>query len=474
MDAIIFLAHADFHPLRRIHQLSSKKKKCIRRFREKMACPTWGRSPGQDETRLLVGPAAILGTILAAIARSVRPEGMSIGLKGRRVALAGAGFLAAGTIICAFLAVYYNESCVDSVVIGRTGDIEVTLLQMFWMLIPGVGAAAITSALCTLVATRLSLPRWESRRWKIDHIPRVVRNGVISPRDDYGIGVEALRRYSALWWIAHGTWALITVIMVYTAARGDFTNGLLNLAGLLAVATNTGIPVWNESKIGSGTDSKSKNIDLIRTVETNVVGNFYDNVAAVTTAVRSLYIVPGPPMVLGRTQNYVVANAHAMIADFRSEEMDAGRFAGFGKDPADLARAVVAATLATTKLLSRVLAEADYGDKETELMTISAYMCTIAADSAWAKVQAQRRRLLAVALAIAWSMKITGSLGGKIARTDDTVNTGHRGDLCSCCIHRWTVWRPLQETPNAEMELLFGRYVRCRLVGARVHGFIIK
>ncbi|CAN0249724.1 unnamed protein product, partial [Ascophyllum nodosum] len=256
--------------------------------------------------------------------------------------------------------------------------------------------------------------------------------------------------------IAYGTWVLVAVIMMYTTVRGDVTNGLLNLAGMLAVATNTFLPVWNASKVGSGTDSKSKNVDLVRTVETNVVGNFYENIAAVTSAVRSPDVMPGPPVVLGRTQNYVVANAHAMIADFRSEEMDAGRFAEFGKDPATLGRAVITATLTTTKLLSRVLAEADYGKKETELMTISAFMCTIAADSAWVEVQAQRRRLLAVALAIAWSMKVTGSLGGKIARTDDTVKAGHSAELCSCCLHRWTVWRPLQDTANAEMQLIFG------------------
>ena len=420
------------------------------------SCPTWGRSAGEDEISLLVGPAAVLGTVLAAIAQAIRPAGMSIGLKGRRVALAGATCIAVVTIICTFVAMYLNEACVESIVLARTGDAEVTLLQMFWMLTPGVGAASIISAVCTLAATRFSLPRWKSGKWAVDHIPKVVQNGVISPRDDYGIGVGALRRYSDLWWIAYGTWALVTIIMVYTTARGDLTNGLLNLAGMLAVATNTGIPVWNESTLGSGVDSKSKNVDLIRTVETNVVGNFYDNAAAVTTAVRSSDTMPGPPVVLGRTQNYVVANAHTMLVNYRSEEMEAGRFAQFGKDPVDLGRAIIDATLATTKLLSRLLAEADYGDEETERMTISAYMCTIAVHSAWADVQAQRRRLLAVALAIAWSMKITGSLGGRIARTDETLKAEHKAEMCSCCIHRWTVWRPLQETVNAEMHSLFG------------------
>lgn len=344
-----------------------------------MSCLTWGRAASEEEVRLLVGPAAVIGTILAAIARGIRPEGMAIGTRGRRVAIAGAAAVAAGTLICIVLGVYANEACVDTIVVGRTGDAEVTLLLMFWMLVPGVATAAIVSAMCNLVAARLSLPiRTRGGGWKVSHIPYVVRNGVISPGDDYGIGVDALRTFSPLWCLGYGSWVFVTAAMLYVTARGDLTNGLLNLAGLLAVATNTGIPVWNASKMGSGQDSKSKNVDLIRTVETNVVGNFYENIAAVTTMVPSGEKVPGgggSRLVLGRTQKYVVANAHATIADYRGPEMDAGRFAAFGSDATDLARAVISATLDTTKKMSRVLGEAESGGEEVELMTLSAYMC---------------------------------------------------------------------------------------------------
>ena len=427
-----------------------------------MACQSWGRAASEDEVRLLVGPAAVVGTILAAIARGVRPEGMAVGTRGRRTALAGAGVLAALSLISMVLGVYANEACVDTIVVGRTGDAEVTLLQMFWMLVPGVATAAIVSAMCNLVATKLSLPIITKDGWKVSHIPYIVQNGVVSPRDDYGMGVGVLRRFYPLWCLACGTWVFVTAVMVYVTTRGDLTNGLLNLAGLLAVATNTGIPVWNASQTGSGQDSKSKNVDIIRTVETNVVGNFYDNVAAVTTTVPSKDTTDGAPIVLGRTQQYVVANAHATIADYRGKEMDAGCFALTKEEnkAAALAVAVITATLDTTKKLSRVLTEAENGGEETERMTLSAYMCTIAADQAWAGKSAQRRRLLAVSMAIAWAMKITGGLGGKIARRDDTLNAGHTAESCSCCLHRWTVWRPLKTTADEEMRFLFGRYVR--------------
>jgi len=424
-----------------------------------MPCPTWGGAASEEQVRLLVGPAAVVGTVLAAIARGIRPEGMSIGTRGRRLAIFGAICLAMVTLFGMVVGIFANENCADTIVVGRSGEEEVTFLQMFWMLVPGVAAAAIVSATCNLIATKLSLPIKTPSGWKVKHIRYIVQNGVISPRDDYGIGVGALRRFSFLWCVAYGTWIFVTAVMLYVTARGDLTNGLLNLAGLLAVASNTGIPVWNASKMGSGQDSKSKNVDLIRTVETNVVGNFYENVAAVTTTVVSSEKSEGAPFVLGRTQYYVVANAHATIADYRGEEMDAGRFAVFGKDPADLGQAVITATLDTTKKLSRVLAEAASGNDETERMTLSAYMCTIAADEAWRDVPAQRRRLLAAAMAIAWTMKITGALGGRIARTDETLNAGHTADRCSCCIHRWTVWRPLKATPNDEMQFLFGRCV---------------
>lgn len=419
-----------------------------------MSCLSWGRAASEDEVRLLVGPAAVVGTILAAIARGIRPEGMAVGTRGRRLAIGGAACLAAATMVCLVLGIYANEACFDTIVVGRTGDSEVTFLQMFWMLVPGVATAAIVSAICNLVATKLSLPVRTREGWKVSHIPSIVQNGVISPQDDYGIGVGALRKFSPLWCLAYGTWAFITLAMLYTTARGDLTNGLLNLAGLLAVASNTGIPVWNASKMGSGQDSKSKNVDLIRTVETNVVGNFYENVAAVTTT------VPSGDKVLGRTQKYVVANAHATIADYRGEEMDAGRFSAFGNKASLLGQAVITATLDTTKKMSRVLAEAESGGEEAERQTLSAYMCTIAVDIAWIEVPAQRRRLLAVAMAIAWTMKITGGLGGKIARTDDSLDAGHVADQCSCCLHRWTVWRPLKASANAEMQFLFGRCVR--------------
>ena len=424
-----------------------------------MSCRSWGRAASEDEVRLLVGPAAVVGTILAAIARGIRPEGMAIGTRGRRMAIAGAGSLAAASLVSMVLGVYANEACVDTVVVGRTGSSEVTLLQMFWMLVPGVATAAIVSAMCNLVATKLSLPMMTRGGWKVSHIPSIVRNGVVSPRDDYGIGVSVLRRLSPLWSLACGTWVFVTAVMVYVTVRGDLTNGLLNLAGLLALATNTGIPVWNASQTGSGQDSKSKNIDLIRTVETNVVGNFYDNVAAVTTTVRSRETKDGAPLVLGRTQQYVVANAHATIADYRGDEMDAGRFASKKQEnkATAIAVAVVTATLDTTKKMSRVLTEAASGGEETERMTLSAYMCTIAAHRAWAGKSAQRRRLLAVAMAIAWAMKITGGLGGKTARRDDTLGAGHTAERCTCCLHRWTVWRPLKATANEEMRFLFGR-----------------
>lgn len=418
-----------------------------------MSCVTWGRAASEDEVRLLVGPAAVIGTILAAIARGIRPEGMAVGTRGRRLAIGGAVCLAVGSIICLILGIYANEACVDTIIVGRTGDAEVSLLQMFWMLVPGVATAAIVSATCNLVATKLSLPTMTQKGWKVSHIPSVVRNGVISPRDDYGIGVGALRTFSPLWCLAYGTWVFVTLAMFYTTARGDLTNGLLNLAGLLAVASNTGIPVWNASKMGSGQDSKSKNVDLVRTVETNVVGNFYENVAAVTTT------VPSGDKVLGRTQKYVVANAHATIADYRGEEMDAGRFSSFATEPSTLGQAIITATLNTTKKMSRVLAEAESGGEEAERQTLSVYMCTIADDTAWRDVPAQRRRLLAISMAIAWTMKITGGLGGKIARTDESLNAGHVADQCSCCLHRWTVWRKLKESANAEMQFLFGRCV---------------
>eukprot|EP00752_Nemacystus_decipiens_P004854 g4417.t1 len=372
------------------------------------------------------------------------------------------------------LAIYANEACVDTIIFGRTGDSEVTLLQMFWMLVPGVATAAITSAICNLVATRLSLPRkiqdrnddgsWA--RWKVDHIPGVVQNGVVSPSDDYGMGIGKLARFSPLWCLASGAWLFVTGVMVYVTARGDLTNGLLNLAGLLAVATNTGIPAWNVSKSGSGQDTKSRNVDLVRTVETNVVGNFYDNVAAVTTAVADQEKLDGAvlaPIVLGRTQQYVVANAHATIADYRGEEMDVNYFTSKGDKEQDearaLATAIIAAVNETTKKLSRVLTEAEKGNEATELMTLSAYMCTIADHTAWVGKPAQRRRLLALSMAIAWAMKITGGLGGKIARTESTLklDSEHEADSCSCCLHRWTVWRPLQKSPKEEMEFLFGR-----------------
>ena len=426
-----------------------------------MSCPSWGRAASEEEVRLLVGPAAVVGTILAAIARGIRPEGMAVGTRGRRTAIAGAGTLAVASIIFMVLGIYANEACAETIVVGRTGDAEVTLLQMFWMLVPGVATAAICSAMCNLVATKLALPVRTEEGWRVSHIPSIVQNGVVSPRDDYGIGVGTLRRFSPLWFFASGTWVFVTAVMLYVTVRGDLTNGLLNLAGMLAVATNTGIPVWNASQSGSGQDSKSKNVDLIRTVETNVVGNFYDNVAEVTTTVRSKEMVDGAPFVLGRTQQYVVANAHASIADYRGEEMDAGRFASniLENKAEALAVAVVSATLATTKKLSRVLTEADSGSEEAERMTLSAYMCTIAAHQAWAGKPAQRKRLLAVSMAIAWAMKITGALGGKIARRDSTLDAGHNAETCSCCLHRWTVWRPLKETPNEEMLSLFGRCV---------------
>lgn len=427
-----------------------------------MSCLAWGRAASEEEVRLLVGPAAVIGTILAAIARGIRPEGMAIGTRGRRLAIAGAAAVAVVCVVCIVLGIFANEACVDTIVVGRTGDAEVTLLLMFWMLVPGVATAAIISAMCNLVAARFSLPlRTSGGGWKVSHIPHVVQNGVISPGDDYGIGIDALRTFSPLWCLGFGSWMFVTAAMLYVTARGDLTNGLLNLAGLLAVATNTGIPVWNASKMGSGQDSKSKNVDLIRTVETNVVGNFYENVAAVTTIVPFGEEIGGAQFVLGRTQKYVVANAHATIADYRGPEMDAGRFAAFGSDATDLARAVVSATLATTNKLSRVLGEAESGGLQVELMTLSAYMCTIADDRAWAEVPAQRRRLLAVALAIAWAMKTTGGLGGRIARTDDSLNADHDAERCSCCLHRWTVWRPLKQSANAEMKFLFGRCVLC-------------
>lgn len=436
-----------------------------------MSCVAWGRAATEDEVRLLVGPAAVIGTILAAIVRAIRPDGMSIGTRGRRAAIAGASFLALACLIAMVLAIYANEACVDTIIVGRTDESEVTLLQMFWMLVPGVATAAITGAICNLVATRLSLPRkiqdkkdngsWA--RWKVGHIPDIVQNGVVSPRDDYGMGIGKLARYSPLWCLASGAWLFVTAVMMYVTARGDLTNGLLNLAGLLAVATNTGIPAWNASKSGSGQDMKSKNVDLVRTVETNVVGNFYDNVAAVTTTVADEEKRDGVPMVLGRTQLYVVANAHATIADYRGHEMDVNHFTPKSEKEEDeakaLARAIVAAANETTKRLSRVLTEAEKGDEETELTTLSAYMCTIADNTAWVGKPAQRRRLLALSMAIAWAMKITGVYGGKIARTDTTLQLDrwHEAESCSCCLHRWTVWRPLQESPNKEMAFLFGR-----------------
>lgn len=441
------------------------KTACKKQSGSLMSCVTWGRVASEDEVRLLVGPAAVIGTILAAIARAIRPDGMSIGTRGRRAAIAGASLLAIACLILMVLAIYANETCVDTIIFGRTGDSEVTLLQMFWMLVPGVSTAAITSAICNLAATRLSLPRktkdsWAS--WKVDHIPAIVQNGVVSPRDDYGMGIGKLARYSPLWCLASGAWLFVTAVMVYVTARGDLTNGLLNLAGLLAVATNTGIPAWNISKSGSGQDTKSRNVDLVRTVETNVVGNFYDNVAAVTTTVADKEKTDGVPMVLGRTQLYIVANAHATIADYRGDEMDVNHFTSKEKEENEakaLAKAIVAAANETTKRLSRVLTEAEKGDEATELMTLSAYMCTVADNTAWEDKPAQRRRLLALSMAIAWAMKITGGYGGKIARTDSTLELDkwHEAGSCSCCLHRWTVWRPLQASPDKEMEFLFGR-----------------
>lgn len=165
-----------------------------------MSCVAWGRAASEDEVRLLVGPAAVIGTILAAIARAFRPDGMSIGTRGRRVAIVGASLLTAACLISMVLAIYANEACVDTIIVGRTGDSEVSVLQMFWMLVPGVATAAITSAMCNIVATRLSLPRKaqhtkEDRswaKWKVSHIPDIVQNGVVSPRDDYGMGIGNL------------------------------------------------------------------------------------------------------------------------------------------------------------------------------------------------------------------------------------------------------------------------------------------
>lgn len=318
-----------------------------------VSCVRWGRAASEGEVRLLVGPAAVVGTILAAIARGIRPEGVAIGTRGRRLAIGGAVCLAVGSIICLVLGVYANEACVDTVVVGRTGDAEVSLLQMFWMLVPGVATAAIVSAICNLVATKLALPIRTRDSWKVSHNPSVVQNGVISPRDDYGIGIGALRNFSPLCCLGYGTWLFVTLVILYVTARGDLTNGLLNLAGLLAAASNTGISVWNASTMGSGQDSKIKNVDLIRTVETNVLGNVYENFTAITTT------APSGDKVLGRTQFYVVANAHATIADYRGEEMDAGRFSSFGHETSALGQAVIKATLDTTKRMRRVLAEAE-------------------------------------------------------------------------------------------------------------------
>lgn len=217
-----------------------------------MPCPTWGRVSSEDEIKLMVGPAAVLGTILAAVARGIRPNGMSIGIRGRRVAIASAALLAISTIVCMALAIYANETCLDTIVVARTDNEDVTIVQMFWMLVPGVAAAAIISALCDLIAARLSLPRWKGDICQVNHVHRILENGVVRPRDDYGLGVHVLKRGSALWWVACNAWVCVVAIMVYTTIRGDVTNGLLNLAGLLALATNTGIPVWNESKTRVG------------------------------------------------------------------------------------------------------------------------------------------------------------------------------------------------------------------------------
>lgn len=424
-----------------------------------MSCPSWGRSSSEDEVRLLVGPAAVVGTMLVAIARGFRAEGMAVGTRGRRTAITAAGALVVVSLASMVLGMYVNETCNDNIVIGRTGESEVTLLKMFWMLAPGVATTAIVSAFCNLVATKLSLPIMAQGSWKVSHIPSIVKNGAVTPRDDYGIGIGALRKFSPLWCLACGTWVFVTVVMVYVTTRGDLTSGLLNLAGLLAVATNTGIPVWNASQAGSGQDTTSKNIDIIRTVETNVVSSSYDSVAAVMTTMPSK--MNGTPVVLGRTQQYVVANAHAAVTGFRGAEMDPGYFASKNEENKEgaLAVALVSATTRTTSKLGRALAEAESGGGETELMTLSAYMCTIAADQAWVGKSAQRRRLLALSMAIAWATKITGDLGEKFGRREADLNAGHYAEKCSCCLHRWMVLRPLKETADEEMRFLFGRYV---------------
>lgn len=153
-------------------------------------------------------------------------------------------------------------------------------------------------------------------------------------------------------------WGLVLAAMIYFTARADLTNGLLNLAGMLALATNTGIPVWNESKIGSGEDSKSSNVDLLRTVETNVVGNFYDNVAAVT--VTEEVKDKGQLLVCGFTLHYVVANAHAMINDYRDHKiMNDGYFIEHADDGKALGGAIIQAAREITKKMSRVFTEAE-------------------------------------------------------------------------------------------------------------------
>lgn len=276
--------------------------------------------------------------------------------------------------------------------------------------------------------------------------------------DAYRNGALALRNPNTKI-VLNITWASGVIISLLFAIRGDVLNGLLSIAGIVAVWTNTLLPEWNNSIQGSGQDTKTKNMTEFEFLELNVIGENYDQTCvfiqpnAVSNVTKKSIL--DTKFVTARM--YALANAHAAATDFKGMTFMLETYRSAVHDVEKLSDIIIEQT---ALVIGRLSVELKYVNPRnpSHRLAFTALVAMVLDSEPWDNVQNHRSRLLSLGIAEAWLYKFI-SASGRLAK-DAFPNVEHQTLNCPCPIHRWNLRHELKETAQEEFEYLVGSRVK--------------
>lgn len=235
----------------------------------------------------------------------------------------------------------------------------------------------------------------------------------ISAADSYGNGAVAVRNL-CLQIVMHATWGIALTISFFFALRGDVLNGLLSMAGIVAVWSNTLLPEWNVSVLGGGQDTQSKNMPGHEFVEINVIGENYDQICVLIqpTHAPKDYVSPLGLTKFVTARMYALANAHAAATDFKDMAFKPETYRPAVDDARKLADVIIEQTELVTSRLSVELKNLNVRDALHRL-AFTALVTSILDSKPWSDKPNQRTRIQALAIAEAWLYKFVSASGMK-------------------------------------------------------------